>query len=47
MNKQARTKKRLSWRRVLSWLRLAAGNIQKKAAIKGKSFEAFPNEAPH
>lgn len=47
MKTQARTKKRNLRRDVLDWLRSAAKIIRSKFAEKGKSFQSFPNEAPH
>ena len=47
MKKQIKAKKQNLWRDVLAWLRLAAKALRKRFAVKGKSSQLFPNEAPH
>jgi len=34
-------------RYILGWLTAAAKTLLSKFALKGKSFQPFPNEAPH
>jgi hypothetical protein len=47
MKTQAQAKKRNLRRDVLDWLRRLVRTLRKKFSVKGKSFEPFPNEAPH
>jgi predicted LPLAT superfamily acyltransferase len=47
MEKQTPTGKRNFWRDIFNWLKLFAKTIQHKIALKRKSFQRFPNEAPH
>ena len=47
MSAQKESKIRNAWRLISGCLRLAAKLARNKFAVKGKSFQPFPNEAPH
>lgn len=47
MKTQEQSKVRNLWHLIVGCLRLAAKLARSKYALKGKSFEPFPKEAPH
>jgi hypothetical protein len=47
MKKQARIEKRRFWRTIFDRLKLTVKIFRRKFALKKKSFQRFPNEAPH
>ncbi len=47
MKTQEQSKIRNLWHLVSGCLRLAVKTLRAKFAVKGKSFEPFPKEAPH
>ncbi len=47
MKTQEQSKIRNLWYLVSGCLRLAAKLVSTKLAVKGKSFQPFPKEAPH
>lgn len=47
MKTQEQSKIRNLWRLISGCLRLAVKLARSKFAVKGKSFQPFPKEAPH